>query len=78
MSQLLKNPEDAGEKGEDECCTAIREPKQMLSTLLLANSLPSIVVLTDVGYTAAFRNDHALERQRSNQNASLTTLRSNK
>ena len=78
MFQLLKTSTMPKSKSEDDCCTAIREPKQMLSTLLLANSLPSIVVLTDVGQTAAFRNDHALERQRSNQNASLTTPRSNK
>ena len=59
-------------------CIATSESKQMLSTLLLTNNLPSMVVLADVGMSAAFRNDHELERQRSNQNASLTTPRSNK
>jgi len=49
MFQLLEKRQNAGENSKDGCCIAIQEPKQMLSTLLLANSLPSIVDLTDVG-----------------------------
>ena len=41
----VKKADSDGEGGADDCCTAIRNSKQMLGTLLLANNLPRTVVL---------------------------------
>ena len=41
----VKKADSDGEGGADDCCTAIRNSKQMLGTLLPANNLPKTVVL---------------------------------
>ena len=60
------------QKDKEKCCAAIQEPKQMLSTLLLANNLPRIVVLTC--FTLLRTESHATSIRMSYNYNKLTVL----